>query len=562
MAENKKKKTKTTKKTPAKKKRNSRKVKVKNTFLDLIRKNSQKAILYGGTIVTLTVGGMYIGTHYEDILDNVKHEDSTKTGDEIFGTEDKVIKAVMKNDKVDREYTLAKILGNDAVLVVEPTNYTYASIYKTIDAIKKMSKESTIPFPILFNIEPLMQDETLRANCLLAEAFLNKLSDNGFYVGLYGSADSMRKFEEKFREVTTTKSIDSYDKLIVQKNGQEDYKGTYSMIEDTKGEITLAFDLRAIIKKNKLNQASNYVKDHVHKVKKDETLTSIAEQYGIKVSDLAEYNGLESDTKVKTSQSIKVPNRYEKKKIEKQEQVDKQTTNLLKGIDISTHQDQVNWDTLSKEIDFAIVRLCDFCYMREDGTCAIDDQFIRNMQACERLNIPVGVYYFSRATNQQEARQEAQFVAKMLKEYSLELPVYMDIETPTQNKMIDANSVQMKEIVAEAMTELQGEGYYTGVYLGSGTESNTGRRAFISDISKYYTCWVTSGETYDDNINFSEFENNSYPVVKQYLDNADVVQHTQHGKISGINGNCDFNFADPQLIKTIKQNGYAKPKRN
>ena len=41
MAENKKKKTKTTKKTPAKKKRNSRKVKVKNTFLDLIRKNPQ-----------------------------------------------------------------------------------------------------------------------------------------------------------------------------------------------------------------------------------------------------------------------------------------------------------------------------------------------------------------------------------------------------------------------------------------------------------------------------------------------------------------------------------------
>ena len=69
-------------------------------------------------------------------------------------------------------------------------------------------------------------------------------------------------------------------------------------------------------------------------------------------------------------------------------------------------------------------------------------------------------------------------------------------------------------------------------------------------------------ETYDDNINFGEFENNSYPVVKQYLDNADVVQHTQHGKISGINGNCDFNFANPQLIKTIKQNCYAKPKRN
>ena len=150
----------------------------------------------------------------------------------------------------------------------------------------------------------------------------------------------------------------------------------------------------------------------------------------------------------------------------------------------------------------------------------------------------------------------------MLKEYSLELPVYMDIETPTQNKMIDANSVQMKEIVAEAMTELQGEGYFTGVYLGSGTETNTGRKSFIKDISKHYSCWLTSGKTYDDNIAFTEFKKDSYPVVEEILSNADVVQHTQRGTIPGINGKCDFNFANPQLVKTIKQNGYAKTKGN
>lgn len=544
------------------KKKKSRKVKAPSSLLELIKKNPTKAILYGGTVVTLTVGGMFLGSKIDDVFDDIKHEDSTKTNNTIFGMQDKVIKSTMKNDKLDREYTLAKVLGNDAVVVVEPTNYTYASIYKTIDAIKKISKDSTIPFPILFNIEPLMRDETLRANCLLAEEFLNKLTANGFYVGLYGSEESMKKFEEKFREVTTTKSLDEFDKLIVCKNGQCNYDGTFSMVEDKNGEIKWGFDLRTIIKNNKLNKSSNYVKDHVHKVKEDETLPSIAEQYGIKVSDLAAYNNIEEQSQIKKGQSINIPNHYEKKKITSQEQVEKQTDGLLKGIDVSTHQDAVDWNTLSKHVDFAIVRLCDFCFMREDGTCEIDKQFIRNMKECERLNIPVGVYYFSRATTKEAARQEAKFVAKMLKEYSLELPVYMDIETAAQNKMIDSNSIKMKEIVAEAMTELQGEGYFTGVYLGSGTETNTGRKSFIKDISKYYSCWLTSGKTYDDNIAFTEFKKDSYPVVEEILSNADVVQHTQYGTIPGINGKCDFNFANPQLIKTIKQNGYAKTKGN
>ena len=565
MAENKKKKTpakKTmAKKAVAKKKKKSKKVKVNNNLLQLILKNPKKAILCGGTVVTLTMGSIFLGGQIDEFLEERGHEDTTETDDTLFGNHDRIIKATFKNDKPSRDLTLAKVLGNDCVVIVEPTNYTYSSIYKTIDAIKEYNKNFSIPFPILFNIEQLMQEETLRANCLLAEAFLNKLTENGFYVGLYGSEESMKKFEETFKEVTQTKSLDDFDKLIVCKNDQCTYEGTYSMIENKDGKITWGFDLKSIIKKNKLNNSKNYVEDLKHKVIKDETLTAIAKKYGIKVSDLAEYNNLGEDLNIKVDQILTIPNHYEKRE-KTQEQVELQTNNLLKGIDVSTHQGNVDWDTVSKEVDFAIVRLCDFCFMREDGTCTIDDQFIRNMKECERLNIPVGVYYFSRATTPKQARREAKFVSKMLKEYSLELPVYMDIETEAQNAMIDSNSVKMKEIVAEAMIELQGDGYFTGVYLGSGTDSNTGRKAFINDISKHYSCWVTSGETYNDNINFSEFENDSYPVVKQYLNNADVVQHTQYGHVNGVNGNCDFNFANPKLLKTIKQNGYAKIKGN
>src|SRR5699024_9038484 len=102
-----------------------------------------------------------------------------------------------------------------------------------------------------------------------------------------------------------------------------------------------------------------------------------------------------------------------------QENIESETANrLVKGIDVSHHQGIIDWETVQQEIDYAIVRLCDFYHQQPDETCKLDKKFENNIKKCEELNIPVGVYYYSHATTEEEAVTEARFVADSLKAYS------------------------------------------------------------------------------------------------------------------------------------------------
>ena len=63
---------------------------------------------------------------------------------------------------------------------------------------------------------------------------------------------------------------------------------------------------------------------------------------------------------------------------------------MLKGIDVSEHQGTIDWNQVKGNIDFAILRA-------GYGNNNIDKQFIRNICECNRLGIPVGIYWFSYA---------------------------------------------------------------------------------------------------------------------------------------------------------------------
>ena len=90
---------------------------------------------------------------------------------------------------------------------------------------------------------------------------------------------------------------------------------------------------------------------------------------------------------------------------------------VLKGIDVSKFQGEVNWEQAKAAgIDFAIIR-CGFGGEwdgQEEGWAQDDDQWRRNADECTRLGIPFGVYLYSYATNEEEARSEADHVARLL----------------------------------------------------------------------------------------------------------------------------------------------------
>ena len=99
---------------------------------------------------------------------------------------------------------------------------------------------------------------------------------------------------------------------------------------------------------------------------------------------------------------------------------------MLKGIDVSEHQGRIDWERVKGNIDFAILRAG---YGRNN----IDKQFIRNIEECNRLCIPVGIYWFSYAWNTEMARNEAKYVLEAIKGYRVDYPISFDLEYDTLN---------------------------------------------------------------------------------------------------------------------------------
>ncbi|MDD3142295.1 MAG: GH25 family lysozyme, partial [Lachnospiraceae bacterium] len=67
---------------------------------------------------------------------------------------------------------------------------------------------------------------------------------------------------------------------------------------------------------------------------------------------------------------------------------------MIRGIDVSEHNGTINWDEVKASgIQFAMIRAgYGSNYESQD-----DRHAIHNMQECERLGIPYGVYLYSYA---------------------------------------------------------------------------------------------------------------------------------------------------------------------
>lgn len=85
------------------------------------------------------------------------------------------------------------------------------------------------------------------------------------------------------------------------------------------------------------------------------------------------------------------------------------------GIDVSDHQKEIDWQAVADDgIDFAIIRVGYRGYT--EGQMYLDSEYAANMQGARDAGIDVGVYFFSQAVDEEEAREEASFVIENLRE--------------------------------------------------------------------------------------------------------------------------------------------------
>lgn len=201
---------------------------------------------------------------------------------------------------------------------------------------------------------------------------------------------------------------------------------------------------------------------------------------------------------------------------------------MLKGIDVSEHQGVINWNEVKNHIDFAMLRA-------GYGKNNIDKQFERNIKECNRLGIPVGIYWFSYALNEDMARQEAKYALVAVKDYRLEYPISFDLEYDTLD-YAKKNGINIDKRLATNMV-----------------------KAFCSEIeaAKYYAMNYTNQDFINNHFYFNEIERYCpwYAWYNKELDRSNVGmwQYSDKGTIPGIQGSSvDLDYARVDFAKDIK----------
>ena len=198
---------------------------------------------------------------------------------------------------------------------------------------------------------------------------------------------------------------------------------------------------------------------------------------------------------------------------------------LLKAVDISEYQANLNLADIKNQIDFAILRVGYTGYV--SGTMNRDRKFNEFYNQAMNNQIPVGVYYYSCATNVSKAIEEANFVINQLKGKSIKYPVYIDFEDPTNQAGLDGST---KEAICNAFClTIKNAGYKAGVYS---------RQNFLFDYTTVefdhrWNLWVS-------NYGYNSGQPSSNPYTNKPYFN--MWQYTSKGSLSGYNGNLDLNI--------------------
>lgn len=210
-----------------------------------------------------------------------------------------------------------------------------------------------------------------------------------------------------------------------------------------------------------------------------------------------------------------------------------ETASVLKGIDVSYCQNEVDWDAAKASglVDFAILRAG---YGRE--TSQVDTQFERNYAACKRLGIPCGAFWYSYATSAAEARQEASVCLQVLQGKRFAYPIYFDLE---EKKQFALGKQVCSEMVEAFCSTLEQAGYYAGLYCSTFYLEN-----YVTEsVRNRYTVWCAD---YSGECGYS----GDYGIWQKGC-----------GTISGINGDVDLDecYIDyPTIIKNAGLNGFTK----
>lgn len=195
------------------------------------------------------------------------------------------------------------------------------------------------------------------------------------------------------------------------------------------------------------------------------------------------------------------------------------------GIDVSYYQGNIDWKKVKNSgVEFVIIRVGYRGY-GSAGTLVEDPRFKTYLDGATKAGLKVGVYFYTQAITTAEAKAEAKFVLDRIKGYSLQMPVYYDIESVDYDTgRLDSaglSKAQKTALCTAFCDTIIKSGYSAGVYA-----NYTWLNYYIdgAGLGKKYPIWLAH---YTSNTNYDQ--------------RMDMWQYSGSGTVSGISAYTDVN---------------------
>lgn len=203
------------------------------------------------------------------------------------------------------------------------------------------------------------------------------------------------------------------------------------------------------------------------------------------------------------------------------------------GIDVSKYQGTIDWGQVKASgVDFAMVRVG---YRAKTTGILYEDPGARyNLQEANANGIQTGAYFFSSAVTQEEAREEAEWVASFIAKYKITYPVAYnceDFQSPDSRQ--NGLSMEERTQIACAFLDTVAAKGYTPMFYASRNEMEGNAQWNMDTLGSRYKVWV------------SQYPEKPFPETPKssYSRAHDMWQYTSKGQVAGIRGNVDVNVA-------------------
>ncbi len=194
-----------------------------------------------------------------------------------------------------------------------------------------------------------------------------------------------------------------------------------------------------------------------------------------------------------------------------------------KGIDVSKYQGEIDWEKVAEDdVEYAFVRLGIRGYT--EGEILQDETFEENIEGALDNDIAVGVYFFTQAISEKEAREEAKFVLDAIEPYDVTYPIVLDVEKVSRENA-RANGLTKEErtkYCLEFCKIIENAGYTPMIYGNLRTFMLMLDMEQIEEYDKWFAY-------YDSEVYFPyDFK---------------IWQYTDEGEVDGIEEAVDINIS-------------------